>query len=793
MDTFWLAAGGWWVRAAVAGGGVLLLAWLSAAVFRRPAWRQQVGAWAVRGAVLAAALAALPNWLLLPRPAWMTPPAPADATAEATPEPPAELAEVPSPVEWVTEPQELTLPAAGSSAIEPPSPSIISDSPVSQPAAVVPLLLSAYALVAGVLLLQLVWEWLALTWLLRDSAPLAGRARRVFDRLTAGERPPLALSSARVRSPLCVGYFRPRLVLPKGMADAADEPTLRWVLAHELDHLRRGDTRTACWVGVARAVFFFVPWFWVLRKDLTLCQEYLADAAAAGTGDTPADYAAFLVELSGGRSSRRPLAAARMRAGKSELFRRVHMLLTTQAAVRGATRGFTWLAGTAAVAAAVGLSGLGFADEPKKDEPKPKVKVIEVEKKEGEEKKAAGQPQQLERLLEAVREGKVDDPAFLDLVKQLADGGRVEILKMNDLDVKKLADLTDLLMKDRAGGRVLRLQPPADGVRGGARVAPAESDLRKQYEQQLKEFEERIKRAADAEAKEQLEKARDEYKKAIEEPLKKADAAQKDVDAARRKLEDAERANRDQNAEAFRRLAEMQREMQQRMLDDMRRLDGFGRVERFDPFSPLGRNAAQPRLGLKIEKVSPVLAEQLDLPKDSGVVVADVTPGSAADKAGLKKSDVLLTLAGKDVPTDPEAFTAMVAKLNAGEKYDAVVLRKGKKETVKGIELPEVKRPAARGDFGDFGLRGGGVFGGGGQNESVQIQIQNDEATLQATVGDVGYTVTGTVERGKLTPTKIVVKEGKESKEYDSLEKVPEGQKATVERLLGKVRLFGGR
>lgn len=370
MDTFWLAAGGWWVRAAVAGGGVLLLAWLSAAVFRRPAWRQQVGAWAVRGAVLAAALAALPNWLLLPRPAWMTPPAPADATAEATPEPPAELAEVPSPVEWVTEPQELALPTAGSSAIEPPSPSIISDSPVSQPAAVVPLLLSAYALVAGVLLLQLVWEWLALTWLLRDSAPLAGRARRVFDRLTAGERPPLALSSARVRSPLCVGYFRPRLVLPKGMADAADEPTLRWVLAHELDHLRRGDTRTACWVGVARAVFFFVPWFWVLRKDLTLCQEYLADAAAAGTGDTPADYAAFLVELSGGRSSRRPLAAARMRAGKSELFRRVHMLLTTQAAVRGATRGFTWLAGTAAVAAAVGLSGLGFADEPKKDEPK---------------------------------------------------------------------------------------------------------------------------------------------------------------------------------------------------------------------------------------------------------------------------------------------------------------------------------------------------------------------------------------------------------------------------------------
>ena len=90
MDTFWMAAGGWWVRAAVAGGGVLLLAWLCAVAFRRPAWRQQVAAWAVRGAVLAAALAALPNWLLLPRPAWMTYPGPVDAIAEVKPETPAD-------------------------------------------------------------------------------------------------------------------------------------------------------------------------------------------------------------------------------------------------------------------------------------------------------------------------------------------------------------------------------------------------------------------------------------------------------------------------------------------------------------------------------------------------------------------------------------------------------------------------------------------------------------------------------------------------------------------------------
>lgn len=200
---------------------------------------------------------------------------------------------------------------------------------------------------------------------------------------------------------------------------------------------------------------------------------------------------------------------------------------------------------------------------------------------------------------------------------------------------------------------------------------------------------------------------------------------------------------------------------------------------------------------MKIEKVSAVLAEQLDLPKDSGIVIADVTAGGAAEKAGLKKNDVLLTLAGKDVPTDPEAFTALVGKLNAGEKLDAVVLRKGKKETVKGIELPETRQPGRGGveripDRGRLGgERGGVVVGGGdrGGSESIQLQINNDEATLQATVGDVGYTVTGTVEKGKLMPSKIVVKQGRESKEYASLEKMPEDQRKEVERLLGKVRL----
>ncbi len=463
--------------------------------------------------------------------------------------------------------------------------------------------------------------------------------------------------------------------------------------------------------------------------------------------------------------------------------------------VKTAARGF-------AVAAAVGLSGLGFADEPKTDAPPPKVIEVVKPPPADAKKDMDATTKQLQQLVDALQgKGQLDNATLLDLMRLLEKEGAIDPGAIQGMF--KLRGVVDVI---ELPAERLRLQPPVDVVRGArGGPAPADSELRKQYDQQMKDFDEQIKKAGDAEAKEQLTKTRDEYKKAMEEPLKKADEGRKDVDAARRRPDDIERANRDPNADPLRRMVEMQRDMQRRLMEDVRRLDGpdvFGRADPFDPFAPLGRNAAQPRLGVKVEKVSAVLAEQLDLPRDSGIVIADVSAGSAAEKAGLKKNDVLLTLAGKDVPTDPEAFTALVGKLPAGEKLDAVVLRKAKKETVKGIELPDVRPPARggidrgvpdRGGRLGGGERGGVVVGGGNPNESVQIQVNGDEATLQATVGEVGYTVTGTVEKGKLTPTKIVVKEGRESKEYPSLEKMPEDQRATVERLLGKVRLFGGR
>jgi hypothetical protein len=208
-----------------------------------------------------------------------------------------------------------------------------------------------------------------------------------------------------------------------------------------------------------------------------------------------------------------------------------------------------------------------------------------------------------------------------------------------------------------------------------------------------------------------------------------------------------------------------------------------------------GRRPGSPRFGVAVSPVTEALAEQLDLPTGRGVVVVQVIPGSAAEKAGVKKNDVVLTFAGQEIGGDVTKFAGAVEKAKAGEKVEVVVLRKGKKQTLRGIELPEApkrdRKPGAELEFKGPGKREFRFPEGGRFKvpapargfEKMQVQISDDEFTIDATKGDTRYRLTGTVEGGKPTPSRIRV--GEES--YKSLEDVPEEHRDAVKQLLGSV------
>src|SRR5207244_2367532 len=68
-----------------------------------------------------------------------------------------------------------------------------------------------------------------------------------------------------------------------------------------------------------------------------------------------------------------------------------------------------------------------------------------------------------------------------------------------------------------------------------------------------------------------------------------------------------------------------------------------------------GTAVKRPWLGAKLQTVGPDIAEGLGLKRPTGALVANVTPGSPAARAGLKTGDLILAVDGQTVE-DHNAF-----------------------------------------------------------------------------------------------------------------------------------------
>jgi serine protease Do len=94
-------------------------------------------------------------------------------------------------------------------------------------------------------------------------------------------------------------------------------------------------------------------------------------------------------------------------------------------------------------------------------------------------------------------------------------------------------------------------------------------------------------------------------------------------------------------------------------------------------------------LGVSIQEISKEAAEYHGLKDSSGALVAGVTQGDPAAKAGIKPQDIIIEVNGKKID-DTRDLTRLVADIPVGEIAEVVVLRSGKTQKFK-VEIG--KRP----------------------------------------------------------------------------------------------------
>ncbi|GAB4515444.1 MAG: Do family serine endopeptidase [Roseibium sp.] len=102
-----------------------------------------------------------------------------------------------------------------------------------------------------------------------------------------------------------------------------------------------------------------------------------------------------------------------------------------------------------------------------------------------------------------------------------------------------------------------------------------------------------------------------------------------------------------------------------------------------------GGKVQRPWLGARVQLVNAEIAEALSLDRPRGVLVTSVHDGSPAQQAGLKVSDLVVAVDGKEV-IDPNSFGYRFATKMIGEDTEFVVLREGRELT---LSVPLIPAP----------------------------------------------------------------------------------------------------
>jgi beta-lactamase regulating signal transducer with metallopeptidase domain len=349
----------WLAHAALVGFLFLSAGCLAVRLCRQPVRRLRLAELTLLGCLLAPWLNLLPG---LPRYAlgWLDSPRAEAIVLTSTADEPAHsvLAREPAkpaPVPTLTDGKQ-----AETTLLRDPPPLPSESSPASGEAAlpastaglsVSQLVVFAYLTLTCLFILRWLVGVVKLRRLCRSTYPAPAATVDLLEQIAgpAGRRVRL-LASDRLELPIMFGWRRPVIILPGALCRGDDIAALRYCLAHEWSHIERRDIVRWHLATAIQFLFFYQPLFWWLRRQLRLCQDYLADARAAEQSALAEDYADYLIGLARRRLSVPVPLALGIGDRRSNLYRRILMLIDTHQPLERRCRRL-WTVATALTAA----------------------------------------------------------------------------------------------------------------------------------------------------------------------------------------------------------------------------------------------------------------------------------------------------------------------------------------------------------------------------------------------------------------------------------------------------------
>jgi hypothetical protein len=144
------------------------------------------------------------------------------------------------------------------------------------------------------------------------------------------------------------GLLQPVILIPESIA-VGNQSSLRFCLAHEWSHVRCHDLPKWYLINLCQIALWYQPVFWMLRQELRICQDLLADdhATAESKGQLARiEYSELLLSIASGVSFPRTTAAIAFYDRSSQLTRRIKLLLANDQSLQSrSTQAFIVLSG----------------------------------------------------------------------------------------------------------------------------------------------------------------------------------------------------------------------------------------------------------------------------------------------------------------------------------------------------------------------------------------------------------------------------------------------------------------
>jgi beta-lactamase regulating signal transducer with metallopeptidase domain len=307
--------------------------------------RRIVIAWSTAWALLALALlTAVPNWSQYSLVASQSPRQVEETDPFSAPNAPPNFEQRPQPQ------QQIAFPPPNMAAVETAPPNVVTID------------WSTMAMTGLLVGSTVVMCWLALgAWQVRrlcaSASPAPDEINRILSELSQGKLPASQLGiSKNLPVAVAVGLVRPWILLPQMLTNANREQA-RSVLAHELAHVANRDLWLLAMLRGLMILLWPHPLFWLLRRQVRLDQELLADAAAAEL-TSRGTYAEQLVALA--RSAvethvPRLASSVGLWERPSQLTQRIALLLDDKLTIlRNCSR--SWRIGSAGMLAVLALA-----------------------------------------------------------------------------------------------------------------------------------------------------------------------------------------------------------------------------------------------------------------------------------------------------------------------------------------------------------------------------------------------------------------------------------------------------